>query len=69
VVDNAFQAIEKNDASNTPGHQKRLLAASMIKHTLNEEKYVLDTFSHCDDFDSDITLKMYHSIKQKPITC
>ena len=69
VVDNAFQAIENNDASNTPGHQKRLLAASMIRHTVNEEQYVLDTFSHCDDYNRDITLKMYHSIKQKPITC
>ncbi len=69
VVDTAFQAIENNDASNTPGHQKRLLAASMIRHTVNNEKYVLDTFGHCDDFNPEITLKMYRSVNQKPITC
>jgi uncharacterized protein DUF5906 len=71
VVDHAFNSIENDQAGDTPGHHKRILAANMIKNTLreNDEEYALDLFSNTSDFDPEITLKQYHSIKGLPITC
>ncbi len=70
VVDEAFKSIE-NDSGNdkTAGHNKRLTVASIIKHTVDDENYVLKLFSNTSDFKKDVTLKNYRSIKQKPITC
>ncbi len=70
AVDSAFKSIE-NDSDNdkTAGHNKRLTAASIIKHTVDDEDYVLKLFGNTADFKKDVTLKNYQSIKQKPITC
>jgi len=70
AVDSAFKSIE-NDSDNdkTVGHNKRLTVASIIKHTVDDEDYVLKLFSNTSDFKKDVTLKNYRSIKQKPITC
>ncbi len=70
VVDEAFKSIE-NDTDNdkTAGHNKRLTVASMIRHTIDDEDYVLKVFGNVSDFKSDITLEKYRSLTKGPITC
>jgi hypothetical protein len=70
VINNAFTSITENkDNENTPGHYKRLAVASMIKHTIDDEDYLLDLFSHTSDFKKDRTLYHYRSLTKGAITC
>lgn len=70
VINEAFESIENDqDNEKTPGHNKRLTVASMVKHTIDDEDYVLDLFSKASDFDKERTLKHFRSINKPPITC
>ncbi len=70
VIDDAFKSIEDNKGvEKTTGHNKRLTAASMIKHTIDDESYVLDLFKNVADFNEAKTLQQYRSINKAPVTC
>ncbi len=70
VVDEAFKSIESDtDNDKTAGHNKRLTVVSMIKHTIDDEDYLLKLFGNVSDFRADITLEKYRSLTKEPITC
>lgn len=69
VIEEAFKSIESDGNSGTTGHNKRLAVASIVKHTTDDEAYVLDLFGKVADFDKETTLKHYRSIDKDPITC
>ena len=70
AINEAFLSIENNKGNEkTVGHYKRLAVASMIKHTIGDEKYLLELFSNVTDFASQKTLKHYRSLDKWPITC
>ncbi len=70
AINEAFLSIENNKGNEkTIGHYKRLAVASMIKHTIDDEKYLLKLFSKVSDFDPQKTLKYYRSLDKWPFTC
>ena len=70
AINEAFSSIENNQSNEkTVGHYKRLAVASMIRHTIGDEGYLLKLFSNVSDFNGDKTLKHYRSLDKNAITC
>jgi P4 family phage/plasmid primase-like protien len=69
TVDDTFSAIENDSAHATVGHRQRLLAASIIHNTADDEAYVKKLFGNLSDYKEEITLKNYRNFDGKPITC
>jgi hypothetical protein len=68
-LDRVFADIEKGSAGGEVGHKQRIVAANIIKNTVDDEAYLLDKFKNLHDYDQSKTLKHYKSIDGAPVTC
>jgi P4 family phage/plasmid primase-like protien len=68
-LEKVFSDIENGSAQGEVGHKQRIVAANIIKNTVNDEKYLLDKFKNLHDFDLDTSLKHYKSINKAPVSC
>lgn len=69
AVDAAFTSIEDDQNSGTAGHQKRIVAANLIKNTINDTDYLHRLFSNAGDYSRETTQYHYDSLNQPPVTC